>query len=282
MLLPALARAKQKAQRISCVNNLKQVGTAYRIWENDNGDHYPQQQYVAQAGCYEMLGNGTFTPAATAAKYAWLPYALMANELGQSPKVLNCPADDFNANTNFYWGTGQNPMLPNTTSWPTPSIVGSFDDTNVSYFVGVGACDTQPQSLLGGDRNLGNGGLMINGNVPNPQPDANYGISGSSASQAINAEGADALVNTNGTWVSTDIVATGGVASSPQLVAWSLKVHSSGNIAGAGNIMLGDGSSQQTTSASLRKTWLANAEDAGYFDALGGTSSSGDIHLIFP
>ena len=65
-------------------------------------------------------------------------------------------------------------------------------------------------------------------------------------------------------------------------LAWSAKLHSAGNIAGAGNIMLGDGSAQQCTSASLRKTWLANAEDAGYFDALGGTSASGDIHLIFP
>ena len=38
MLLPALARAKAKAQRITCVNNLKQVGLSVRIWANDNGD----------------------------------------------------------------------------------------------------------------------------------------------------------------------------------------------------------------------------------------------------
>src|SRR6478609_3706469 len=41
MLLPALARAKQKAQRIQCVNNQKQQGTAYRIWSGDNGDRGP-------------------------------------------------------------------------------------------------------------------------------------------------------------------------------------------------------------------------------------------------
>ena len=40
MLLPALAAAKRKAQRISCVNNLKQVSLAFRIWEGDNGDRY--------------------------------------------------------------------------------------------------------------------------------------------------------------------------------------------------------------------------------------------------
>ena len=40
MLLPALAAAKKKAQKISCTNNLKQVGLATRIWGGDNGDKY--------------------------------------------------------------------------------------------------------------------------------------------------------------------------------------------------------------------------------------------------
>jgi hypothetical protein len=37
-LLPMLAAAKKKSSRISCVNNLKQIGLAYRIWEGDNGE----------------------------------------------------------------------------------------------------------------------------------------------------------------------------------------------------------------------------------------------------
>src|SRR5277367_22490 len=41
MLLPALAAAKRKAQRISSVNNLKQVGLAARIFAGDNGDRLP-------------------------------------------------------------------------------------------------------------------------------------------------------------------------------------------------------------------------------------------------
>src|SRR5579862_9536190 len=54
MLLPALAQAKRKAQRISCVNNLKQVGTAYRIWANDNGDKFPAAQTTNQGGWYDL------------------------------------------------------------------------------------------------------------------------------------------------------------------------------------------------------------------------------------
>jgi len=39
--LPALARAKQKAQTINCVNNLKQLGLAVRIYANDHNDRFP-------------------------------------------------------------------------------------------------------------------------------------------------------------------------------------------------------------------------------------------------
>jgi len=41
MLLPALASAKRKAQRINSVNNLKEVGLAARIFAGDNGDRLP-------------------------------------------------------------------------------------------------------------------------------------------------------------------------------------------------------------------------------------------------
>ena len=41
MLLPALSAAKRKAQRISSVNNLKEVGLAARVFAGDNGDRLP-------------------------------------------------------------------------------------------------------------------------------------------------------------------------------------------------------------------------------------------------
>jgi hypothetical protein len=41
MTLPALARAKQKAQAINCVNNLKQLGLAVRVYAVDHNNQLP-------------------------------------------------------------------------------------------------------------------------------------------------------------------------------------------------------------------------------------------------
>ena len=41
MLLPALGRAKEAGRRIACVNNLRQMGLALRMYGDDNGDYFP-------------------------------------------------------------------------------------------------------------------------------------------------------------------------------------------------------------------------------------------------
>jgi prepilin-type N-terminal cleavage/methylation domain-containing protein len=272
MLLPALARAKQKAQRIQCINNLKQVGTAYRIWSNDNGDRFPAQQTIALGGWNDYVS--TYS-GQTLGDLTYYNYTLMQNEMGQSPKIVLCPSDDRNANTNFYGALGGvygiSPSSVNGAVVAQQATTGSFDNQYLSYWVGVGANDTYPQGLLGGDRNLGATGLS------GTSQDPNYGFSG----PATSSTGYEVIVITNGTVSSSP----GPINSNPStgLVGWSAKLHSAGNLAGAGNLLLGDGSAQQVTSGSLRVNWLKNAEDSGNF-ASGETASAalGGVRLLFP
>src|SRR3954462_9786638 len=45
MLLPALAKAKEKAKTIQCINQLKQMGLATEMYANDNNDRFPGNQH---------------------------------------------------------------------------------------------------------------------------------------------------------------------------------------------------------------------------------------------
>jgi prepilin-type N-terminal cleavage/methylation domain-containing protein len=102
MLLPALAKAKEKAIRTQCLSNMHQFGIAFYIYAGENQDKLP----TAPAG-------------ATAANWLWdLPEAVGDNFVasGCSQRQMYCPgtaqkfseADDLNL-----WGdinvTGQNP-----------------------------------------------------------------------------------------------------------------------------------------------------------------------------
>ena len=130
MLLPALAAAKRKAQRIACVNNLKQCGLAFRIWEGDNGDKYPMAVSTAQGGTMEYTdGANTFRH-----------FQVMSNELS-TPKILICPADTRMVAANF----------------------SGLKNQNISNFVGLDANELNPQMLLDGDRNLDVGNELKNG-----------------------------------------------------------------------------------------------------------------------
>jgi|WetSurMetagenome_2_1015567.scaffolds.fasta_scaffold271461_1 prepilin-type N-terminal cleavage/methylation domain-containing protein len=58
MLLPALAKAKEAAKRISCANSMRQLGIAARLYVDDNEDSYPVRSNGTPPRWPEALRSG--------------------------------------------------------------------------------------------------------------------------------------------------------------------------------------------------------------------------------
>ncbi len=157
LLLPALAKAKERAHRITCTSNLKQTGIGMKTWAMDFGDRYPMQVSTSDGG---PPNQSAFTAAPYGAQYTYQVFGVLSNELS-NPRLLTCPSDEHKAAANF------NMLAGNTADGPYLS------NTNISYFVGKDAQDGNPQMLLTGDRNIV--GQGPGGNLPNPIPAGGYG-----------------------------------------------------------------------------------------------------------
>jgi prepilin-type N-terminal cleavage/methylation domain-containing protein len=162
LLMPALASAKNRDAKITCISNLKQVGLAFRLWEGEHNDRYPMAiSSYGTGGTSEFLAHssGSATPTAPGRGYGpGMSYLVMSNELS-TPKTLFCPADNIHAQaaTNFSYSS-----LLGLTS--VPGSYGSVTQTGengtafsrVSYFVNADATEANPQDIISGDDNIGN------------------------------------------------------------------------------------------------------------------------------
>lgn len=124
MVLPALAKAKERAQSISCMNNMKQIGLAYLVWAGDNNDKFPFNVGTAKGGTLELCDRGDDGYDRNSFRH----FLVMSNELS-TPKILVCPSDSSkHAAVNF----------------------GQLESENVSYQVRSGSNinESNPNEIL--------------------------------------------------------------------------------------------------------------------------------------
>jgi len=256
MLLPALARAKARAQRISCTNNQKQVGVAMKTWALDNQDRYPMMVAASEGG--PPLGN-TALNAITAAPYGadrfYSVFGVMSNELSTA-KVLACPSDGGrNAHTNLTLhasGTPPNvPAMPAGAPATEPAAEGAyFNNFKLSYFLARDASDNYPQMPLIGDRNIYSQATTM----PSSPPNNGYGNS-------------DSTAYTLGTNFNAAVSAPG----------WTPGVMHQAN----GNMLICDGSVQQLSSSKMRDQLRVSGDPTSVNMPAPTTWGFGNV-LLFP
>jgi prepilin-type N-terminal cleavage/methylation domain-containing protein len=258
LLLPALARAKAKAQQAACESNLKQVGIAYRTWEGDYSDKYPQE-YVPptnNAASSQWILSTAPSINGTTAGYlltaAWIVgqnygatyqvYQVMSNELN-NPKVCLCPSDGRPT------GTVPSDFVNNITGQAT------FNNTTCSYFVGMQCDETFPAMILSGDRNIANNYTQAAAGTPSPNSPT-YGYSPIES------------VNTGGYVASIPFNATADTIH----YAWTQKMHNQ-----TGNWGLADGSVQKGSTGTFH-TYIQRTGDLN-----GSTAGTGNPNVLaFP
>ena len=88
LLLPALARAKAKAQGISCLNNLKQLELAYIMYAGDNGSR--------------LANNDVGSPSTSAGPNAWIQGNVQEFNANYTNNILTGVLYDYNKSASIY------------------------------------------------------------------------------------------------------------------------------------------------------------------------------------
>ncbi len=95
MLLPALAKAKTKAQGIQCMNNTKQLTLAFILYAGDNNDGLVAAQAMTGRPIW-ITGNVDFGAGVTASHWDYnqdIAKGPLWTYSGKNPTIYKCPAD---------------------------------------------------------------------------------------------------------------------------------------------------------------------------------------------
>ena len=238
MLLPALAGTQGRNQKAACLNNLKQMGLAFRLWETDNGGECPMAISSSRGGAQEYLSHssGSSTPnTALKTLCPGMTYMVMSNELSTA-KILFCPTDNIHprAATNFtYQDLLGFFVTPPASGLATaqPGEPNGARVSKISYFVNGDAATANPQDVLAGDDNIGNNGANTTSAT------ANYRFGGSATTETCS-------VAVNGT---TSVGLTPAAYNGTPWWSWTANdFHQK-----SGNLLMADGSCLSTTISGL-------------------------------
>jgi prepilin-type N-terminal cleavage/methylation domain-containing protein len=143
LLLPALARAKSKAKATACLNNMKQVGLAFRMWADDNGDKFPSQLLEKDGGPQMLVANTTLATAPNPypggnQDVMYRAFMVLSNEL-RNPNCLICPLDTIHF------------AASNWVEQTSAAGPGGFWMASVSYTLGAEVTSIKPKMILSTD-----------------------------------------------------------------------------------------------------------------------------------
>ena len=126
MLLPALSKAKGRAQRTQCMSNMRQLSLGFQMWLTDHNDMYPPAAVATGDAQYQMSWDDYIHRyiGGTASEQDLLQgcLGLFSGNPSVTPKVLRCPADKIEFPKSEAWLNNFAARRSYAMNWAGPSF----------------------------------------------------------------------------------------------------------------------------------------------------------------